>query len=76
MLVLFPASVCRMRPSRRRRAEELGSRHGLQQPHHGDRDAALLDKFGHAIEDVFTVGVKAENEAAHHLHAITTHISA
>ena len=33
-------------------------------------NAALLDKLHHAVEDVFAIGVEAQDEAAHHLHPI------
>ncbi len=51
-------------------AEELGSGHGLQQTHHCERYGALLDELDHAVEDVFAVGVEAEDEAAHDFDAV------
>ena len=33
-------------------------------------NAALLNEFDHAVEDVLAIGIEAQDEAAHHLHPI------
>src|ERR1035441_4888676 len=51
--------------------EKLGSRHGLEQPDHCYRDAALLNELHHTVEDIVLIGIEAQDEPSHDLHAIT-----
>src|SRR5262249_49021303 len=72
---IVAGEACQEPPLTSQPPPKLSVRRSSQDADHRQRNSSGTDKIDLFVEDVVRVVIEADNEAAHHLHAVTLHFA-